>query len=111
MEYGICWLIFIKIWLAPVEPGCIKTEENGRPVHVITGEIAEKLGCTDFSSKRVITYQSIGKENGTMPIFMLDCLCCQCEKEEKWVEKPLVAVSERQKLSNVYDMILNPDDL
>jgi len=27
------------------------------------------------------------------------------------VEKPLVAVSERQKLSNVYDMILNPDDL
>ncbi len=84
---------------------------TGRPVHVITGEIAEKLGCTDFSSKRVITYQSIGKENGTMPIFMLDCLCCQCEKEEKWVEKPLVAVSERQKLSNVYDMILNPDDL
>ena len=46
-----------------------------------------------------------------MPIFMLDCLCRQCEKEEKWVEKPLVAVSERQKLSNVYDMILNPDDL
>mgnify|MGYP000189351546 CR=1 FL=1 len=84
---------------------------TGRPVHVITGEIAEKLGCTDFSSKRVITYQSIGKENGTMPILMLDCLCCQCEKEEKWVEKPLVAVSERQKLSNVYDMILNPDDL
>lgn len=37
---------------------------TGRPVHVITGEIAEKLGCTDFSSKRVITYQSIGKENG-----------------------------------------------
>ena len=34
---------------------------TGRPVHVITGEIAEKLGCTDFSSKRVITYQSIGK--------------------------------------------------
>ena len=29
-----------------------------------------------------------------MPILMLDCLCCQCEKEEKWVEKPLVAVSE-----------------
>ena len=84
---------------------------TGRPVHVITGEIAEKLGCTDFSSKRVITYQSIGKENGTMPILMLDCLCCRCEKEEKWVEKPLVAVSERQKLSNVYDMILNPDDL
>ena len=84
---------------------------TGRPVHVITGEIAEKLGCIDFSSKRVITYQSIGKENGTMPILMLDCLCCQCEKEEKWVEKPLVAVSERQKLSNVYDMILNPDDL
>lgn len=25
---------------------------TGRPVHVITGEIAEKLGCTDFSSKR-----------------------------------------------------------
>ena len=46
-----------------------------------------------------------------MPILMLDCLCCQCEKEEKWVEKPLVAVSERQKLSNVYDMILNPDYL
>lgn len=84
---------------------------TGRPVHVITGEIAQKLGCTDLPSKRVITYQSIGKENGTMPILMLDCLCCRCEKEEKWVEKPLVAVSERQKLSNVYDMILNPDDL
>ena len=45
-----------------------------------------------------------------MPILMLDCLCCRCEKEKNG-GKPLVAVSERQKLSNVYDMILNPDDL
>ena len=40
-----------------------------------------------------------------------DLLAYFHKNEEKWVEKPLVAVSERQKLSNVYDMILNPDDL
>ena len=46
-----------------------------------------------------------------MPVLTMDCMCCRCEQEEKWVEKPLVAVSENQELSGVYEMILNPDDL
>ena len=84
---------------------------TGRPVHVIAGETAEKLGCDDLKNARLITYQSIGKDHGTMPVLVMDCLRCQFEQEEKWVEKPLVAVSGNQKLSGVYDMILNPDDL
>lgn len=84
---------------------------TGRPVHVIAGEMAEKFDCGDLKSARVITYRSIGKENGTMPVLTMDCMCCWCEQEEKWVEKPLVAVSENQELSGVYEMILNPDDL
>lgn len=84
---------------------------TGKPVHVIERETAEKLGCMDLAGERVITYRSIGKENGTMPVLALDRMCCQCGQEEKWVEKPLAAVSESRKLSGVYDMILNPDDL
>ena len=49
--------------------------------------------------------------DGGDALYVMDQLSDQTNKEEKWVEKPLVAVSERQKLSNVYDMILNPDDL
>lgn len=84
---------------------------TGKPVHVIAGETAEKLGCNDLKSERLITYRSIGKDNGTMPVLVFDCLCCQCGQEEKWVKNPLVAVSENPQLSGIYDMILNPDDL
>ena len=66
LEYGDLLAYFHKYGWAPVEPGCIKREENGeiyaiidtgnrlrdpltgRPVHVITGEIAENLVATDF---------------------------------------------------------------
>ena len=43
-----------------------------------------------------------------MPIICWIVCVVSVKRKKKWVEKPLVAVSERQKLSNVYDMILNP---
>ena len=67
---------------------------TGRPVHVITGEIAEKLGCTDFSSKRVITYQSIGKELGFMAVIKADRMVIHKDTSDETVAAPAIGISE-----------------
>lgn len=89
----------------------LRDDLSGKPVHVIAKNTAEQLGIDNLDEQRVITYQSVGKENGTMPVIVIDRMSYCCEQEEKWVEKPLVAVSEERAFSEIYDIILNPDDL
>ena len=59
---------------------------------------------------RYISYHSIGKAEGVMPLVALDGMYV-CRKEKEWVEKPLAAICEGDMTADRYEMILNPDVL
>lgn len=83
---------------------------TGKAVSVIDRNTAEKLMGQELpDGMRYIPYHSIGKRSGVIPIVTLDRLCIT-GKEEQWVEKPLIAISEDEiSAGNEYEVILNPD--
>jgi len=83
---------------------------TGKPISILDRETAKKI----FKGKlqrgiRFVPYQSIGKEEGVLPIFYADRMCV-CKGEDYWFEKPLIGISE-EKISSggEYEMILNPN--
>ncbi len=83
---------------------------SGAPVSVIDrGIVKELLGDSLPHGIRYIPYHSIGKAEGVMMLFQIERMCVR-SKEECWLEKPLIAVSEEQiSKANEYQMILNPN--
>lgn len=90
---------------------------TGKPVSVISAEVGRKLGIGEPSAEgeqpvmeglRYISYHSVGKAEGTMPLIALDKMCV-CRETDQWLEKPLVAVSGGSLTTDDYEMLMNPD--
>ena len=83
---------------------------TGKAVSVIGKQTAQRLLDGKMPERlRYIPYQSIGRQDGVIPVITVDRLCVK-GKEEQWVEKPLIGISETDiSAGKEYDMILNPD--
>ena len=87
----------------------LKDDLTGKPVNIISKETAAELyGENTLKGVRYISYRTIGKKAGVMPVFTLDNMCLYLE-EEVWINQPLVAVSEENFCEGGCNMILNPD--
>lgn len=91
---------------------CLRDDITGKPVSVVDQSIVQQLCNEDYPTGfRYIAYHSIGKEEGIMPVFPLDGIRIN-QDEEKWIEKPLVAISEKCIAEDgTYKMIMNPEIL
>ncbi len=84
---------------------------SGKPVSILNRETAEKLYDGDEEpGVRFISYHSIGKSQGVLPLVKLDRLEI-LKKEKQVIEHPYIAVSEEAVSGDGYEMILNPDIL
>ncbi len=89
---------------------------TGKPVSIISGETAKKLGIMcgtpqdggEEAQIRYIPYHSIGKAEGVMPAVALDRMCI-CRGQEIWIEKPIVAICEEYITTDDYEMLMSPD--
>lgn len=88
---------------------CLEDSLTGKPVSVVDKSIMRQLFDTDYPEGiRYIAYHSIGKKEGVMPVFTLDGIQID-QDEKKWVEKPMIAVSEECIAEDgAYKMIMNP---
>lgn len=88
----------------------LKDNMSKEPVSVVDKALAKSI-LTDADIKNgfhYIPYRTVGKE-GIMPVFCIRKMCIHL-KEEKWIEKPVIGVSEeRVSEQEEYQMILNPD--
>lgn len=90
---------------------CLKDDITGKPVSIIDKNVIKKLwGENDIAGIRYISYHSIGKAEGVMPLVTLDGMYV-CRKEKEWIERPLAAICEEDMTADRYEMILNPDVL
>lgn len=85
------------------------------PVSIIDSFAAQKLFEGRLPEKiRYIPYHSVGKKSGILMAVRLDQICIHegrnRRKERRWIEQPLVAVSEDELSSDgTYRMLLHPD--
>lgn len=88
----------------------LRDPTNGKPVSVLNRTVVNKiLGKEELKNIRYIPYQTIGKKSGVLPAFQIDRMCIY-QKEECWVEKPLIAISEEEiTVGGECEMILNPN--
>ena len=60
-----------------------------------------------------MSYHSVGRENGIMPLLELDWMKILRQRgnetETITIDRPLVAVCEEEKVTEQYDIILNLD--
>lgn len=100
---------------ALIDSGNTLTDKlTGEPVCVITKKAARQLwGEIPIKNLRYISYHSIGKKNGTMPLLQADCMGVKGMEKETidWIAEPLIAVCEEEIFTEGYDMILNLDIL
>lgn len=81
---------------------------TGEPVSILTREAAKKiLDGESMGTLRYISYHSVGRKEGIMPMFRLDRMILDPGK--RTIIKPLVAVCEEYMTAEEYEMILNPD--
>ena len=82
---------------------------SGSPVSVLDKRTANKLLGEETKNFRYISYRTIGKEHGLMPVFRIDGIRV-CGEKECWIERPLIGISEKEIGSEEeYEMILNPN--
>lgn len=83
---------------------------TGKAVSIIESRAAQELfGGEIPEGFRYISYCTIGRKNAVMPVTVLDGLHISGE-DEKWVDKPMVGISEEKISSDgEYRMIINPD--
>lgn len=83
---------------------------TGKPVHIIGNKAIKKLTGGKLPEKiRYIPYHTVGEGANVMPLFQADRICIHGE-EERTVEHPLVAVSDRETFAGGrYEMILHPE--
>ena len=96
--------------LALIDTGnTLRDSKTGKPVSVISRSVMENIFENQRISIRYIPYASIGKRDGSMPVFQGDKLRVLGE-EQKCFEKPIIGVAENA-FSNegMFQMILNPN--
>ena len=82
---------------------------SGSPVSVLDKRTANELLGEKTENFRYISYRTIGKEHGVMPVFRIDGIRI-CGEKEYWIENPLIGVSEKEiGAEGEYEMILNPN--
>ena len=82
---------------------------SGSPVSVLDKRTANKLLGNETKNFRYISYRTIGKEHGLMPVVRIDGIRV-CGEKECWIERPLIGISEKEIGSEEeYEMILNPN--
>ena len=82
---------------------------TGAAVSVLCKTVAEKLWePEDMEGIRWITYHSIGKSEGVMPLRRLDTIIIP-KKENIVIKHPYIAISEDKVSDDKYALILNPD--
>ena len=88
----------------------LRDKLTGKPVNIIESQTAEELFGKEIPEGiRYISYHTIGRKNAVMPVAVLDSLRIAGENE-KWVDKPMVGISEEKISSDgEYRMIINPD--
>ena len=86
-------------------------QATGKPVHIIGKNAIKKLTSKEKISKvRYITYHTVENKTGIMPMIEAESMCIHNGLEKK-IDKPLLAVSERQEFGKgAYDIILHPAD-
>ena len=83
---------------------------NGKPVSILNRAVIKQLIEKELEANiRYIPYQSISKNVGVLAVFQIDKMCIR-QKEECWVEKPLIAISEEEiSVGGECELILNPN--
>ncbi|MGN1267818.1 MAG: sigma-E processing peptidase SpoIIGA, partial [Dorea sp.] len=89
----------------------LRDKVTGKAVNIITSSVARELGWGEQTQQiRYISYCSIGKKDGVMPLMVLDSMYVNTEPGKN-IEKPLVAICDEEISTDGYKMILNPDVL
>lgn len=88
----------------------LRDKFTGKAVSIIESQIAQELLDGEIpEGLRYISYHTIGRKNAVMPVVVLDGLRIVGEGE-KWVDKPMIGISEEKISSDgEYRMIINPD--
>lgn len=83
----------------------------GRPVSLLSKELAEELKKEGAPAFHPIPYHSVGKKHGLLPVFAAEGLQIYLpDGEELWVERPLFGVPEEPLSSEKeYQLILHPE--
>lgn len=91
----------------------LRDDITGRPVSIVGPGTAKLLGIAvreEIPEKiRYVSYHSIGKEAGVLPIFEIDKMYLIADKKKTELLRPLLAVCEGEMDFDDYGMILNPD--
>ena len=98
--------------LALIDTGnCLRDSVTKKPVHILDLKTAKKLFPQDTLQKvRYISYHSIGKKEGIMPLISLEGMWV-LKKKKTWIDKPMIAICEEPISEESYKMILNPESL
>lgn len=88
----------------------LRDKFTGKAVSIIESQTAQELLDGEIpEGLRYISYHTIGRKNAVMPVVVLDGLRIVGEGE-KWVDKPMIGISEEKISSDgEYRMIINPD--
>lgn len=92
----------------------LRDKVTGKPVCVVTRTVARQLwGEAPVKELRYISYHSIGRTRGVMPLLQADSMGVKGKKKDtiNWIAEPLIAVCEEEMFTEEYDMILNLDIL
>jgi stage II sporulation protein GA (sporulation sigma-E factor processing peptidase) len=100
-----------RIWALLDTGNVLEDPVSGNPISVLDKAIARRiLSDADVKNFHYVPYRTVGKES-VMPVFRIQKMCIHL-KEETWIEKPMIGVSEgRVSEQETYQMILNPDVL
>lgn len=87
----------------------LKTDEDGRPIHIISMEIFHKLEITANDFVGVIGYCALGNTGGILPLYEIDNLYMETSRQKEMQNtKVVVACATSQLLSKrTYQVILN----
>ena len=83
---------------------------TGEPVSILERTAADELFCGQMPEQmRYIPYRSVGRKEGVLPAVRLEKLCIY-ERGPRWIEAPLVGISEDAVSSDgTYRMLIHPD--
>ena len=88
----------------------LKDPFTGEPVSILEREAAEELFQGRLPEElRYIPYRSVGRKDGVLPAVRLERLCIY-ERGPRWIQGPLVGISEDAVSSDgTYRMLIHPD--
>ena len=87
----------------------LRDAQSGKPVHIVGRQAIRGLWKDEpVTGLRYVSYHSVGRENGVMPLLELDRMKILRrrgnETETITIDRPLVAVCEEEKVTEQYDI-------